>query len=180
MAMGQKNIIRHRVPQIRRGTEPKIKESYLPREGAHEPALCNVCESVYHHKRWYLKDDPIAVELQKDLLPIMVCPACRKTLDHFPGGVITLNGSFLADHKDQILHLIRNEERRAKEVNPLERVISIKDLGDSIEIHTTNEKFAQRVGKEIQRAFKGEVSYHWTHGDKFVRVEWHREGKAQE
>jgi hypothetical protein len=50
----------------------------------------------------------------------------------------------------------------------------------SIEIHTTNERFAQRLGREVKRAFKGEVTYHWTAGDKFVRVEWHHEGKTGE
>jgi hypothetical protein len=122
-----------------------------------------------------LKDDPIALELLKEPLERVVCPACRKSTDHFPGGIITLNGAYLTDHKDQILHLIRNEEGRAKEVNPLEGIISIKDLGASVEIHTTTEKFAQRIGKGIEKTFKGDISYHWTHGDKFVRVEWSRE-----
>lgn len=169
--MGNKNVTRHRVPQLRRGTEVKIKDSYIAREGPHEPTQCNVCQSVYHHKRWYLKDDPIALEILKEPIEMVICPACRKTGDHFPGGIVTIKGDDLSHSKDQMLHMIRNEEARAKQINPMEGIISIKDQGSSIEIHTINEKFAQKIGKEIKRAFKAAVSYHWTHGDKFVRVE---------
>ncbi|MBI1820284.1 MAG: hypothetical protein HY036_04650 [Nitrospirae bacterium] len=180
--MGHKNSIRHRVPQPIRGTAPKISDPYLPREGMPEPAKCKICQSVYHHKRWYAKDDPFALQAQNEPMELTVCPACRKAKDHFPGGVVTLRGGYLVAHKDQILHLIRNEETRAKKDNPLEVIFSVKDMGNRIEIHTTNEKLAQRIGKEIHRAFKGEVSYHWTHDlphDKFVRVEWHREAEKE-
>ncbi|MHB8481959.1 MAG: BCAM0308 family protein [Nitrospiria bacterium] len=177
--MGQKNTIRHRVPQVRRGTETKSADPYLSKKGLKEPAKCTGCKSVYHHKKWYSKEDPIAMELQKTPMQMTLCPACRKTLEHFPAGLVTLRGGFLTAHKDQILHLIRNEEARAKGVNPLERIISIKDLGDSVEIQTTGERFAQRIGKDVKKVFKGEVSYNWVSGDKRIKVEWHRQGEEE-
>lgn len=172
--MGRKNIIRHQVPELRRGTEAKSNDPYLSRRGLKEPAKCNMCQSIYHHKRWYLKDDPIAREFQDESIRLTVCPACRKTREHFPEGIITLRGKFLISHKDEILHLIRNEETRAKGVNPLEGIISVKEMENFIEIQTTSERFAERIGKDIKRAFKGEVHYHWAHGDKLIRVEWSR------
>ena len=81
-------------------------------------------------------------------------------------------------YKDQILHLVRNVETRAKEVNPLERIISIKNRKGDVEIQTTNERLAQRIGREIQRAYKGDVKYHWSRDDKFVRVDWDRKSPA--
>jgi NMD protein affecting ribosome stability and mRNA decay len=110
----------------------------------------------------------------------IVCPACRKISNHFLGGIVTLEGKFLSAHKEEILNLVRNEEARAKGVNPLERIISIKDVGDRVEIHTTSERLAQRMGREIHRAYKGNASYHWSTDDKFVRVEWHRAGEENE
>ena len=104
----------------------------------------------------------------------MICPACHKIQDRFAGGVITLEGRFLKTHKDQIIHLIQNQETRAKAINPLERIISIKNRGDRVEVQTTNERLAQRIGREIQRAYKGKAAYHWSRDNKFVRVEWHR------
>ena len=148
-------------------------DPYLPWGGMQEVAVCKRCGAVYHHKRWAMEGPPAV--LQGHTIRSVLCPACRRIHDHFPGGIITLRGGFLNTHKDQILHLVKNEEARAKENNPLERIISIKDWGNHIEIHTTNERFAQRIGKEIQRAYKGDATYHWSLNNHFVRVEWHRE-----
>lgn len=148
------------------------RDPYLPLLGPKEVAVCKRCGAVYHRKRW-------SIERSSDLLTegkirSVVCPACQKTHDGFPGGIIILSGEFLKPLKEQILHLIRNEESRAKRINPLERIISIKEGGDRVEIHTTSDRFAQRIGMEIRRAYKGDVTYHWSRDDKFIRVKWHR------
>lgn len=39
---------------------------------------------------------------------------------------------------------------------------------------TTHTKLAQRMGREMERAYHGEVHYHWSHQDKLVRVYWER------
>ena len=133
-----------------------------------------MCHAIYHHKRWYLEGEVLLSKAQKARVEMVLCPACHKIQDRFPGGIITLKGEFLKTRKDQIIHLVRNEEARAKGINPLERIISIKDQGESVEIQTTNERLAQRIGREIQRAYKGDATYHWSEDDKFVRVGWHR------
>ncbi|HLB01880.1 MAG TPA: BCAM0308 family protein [Nitrospiria bacterium] len=157
---------------------PSATDPYLPWGGIHEVVMCRMCHSIYHHKRWYLESEFPLKEARVTPIGLIICPACRKIHDHFPGGVITLRGEFLNTHKDQILNLVRNEEARAKGVNPLERIISTKDQDNWVEIQTTSERLAQRIGREIERAYKGEATYHWSRDDKFVRVEWHRpEGK---
>ena len=85
-----------------------------------------------------------------------------------------MRGEFLKSAKDQILGLIRNQEARAMDVNPLERIMEIRDQKDTMEIHTTTERFAQRLGREIQRAYKGVVVYHWSKDNKLARVSWER------
>lgn len=149
------------------------RDPYLPLMGPKEAAVCKRCGAVYHRKRWSM-ETPTDFLKDAEIRPV-VCPACQKTQDDFPGGIITLSGAFLKPHKDEILQLIRNEEDRAKRINPLERIISIKDQGKNVEIHATSDRFAQRIGMEIQRAYKGEVTYHWSRDDKFIRVKWHRE-----
>jgi hypothetical protein len=47
--------------------------------------------------------------------------------------------------------------------------------GGKIEIATTNEKLAQRLGRALKKAFHGDVTYHWSHDTKLVRVEWVKE-----
>jgi hypothetical protein len=162
-----------RPPRKLQKSSPVFKDPYLP-WGGRKTALCKVCRAVYHHKQWYLEDEMPRSKARKTEMSLVVCPACRKIQDRFPGGIIMLHGEFLKSHKDLILHLVRNEEARAKRVNPLERIISIKDRRETVEIQTTNERLAQRIGREIQRAYKGDAEYRWSRNDKFVRVEWHR------
>lgn len=159
----------------KRRSIPTYSDPYLRDKGAGEMAMCRMCQAVFHNKRWYLRGEIPLKEVRMVHAGLVLCPACRKMRDHFPGGVLTLRGGFLEAHKEEILNRAKNEESRAKAVNPLERIISIKEEGATMEIHTTNEKLAQRIGREIQRAFKGHVAYHWSRDDKLVRVEWERE-----
>jgi NMD protein affecting ribosome stability and mRNA decay len=152
-------------------------DPYLPWLGPKEGGVCKSCGAVYRNKRWSMED--AASSLKGRVVRSVTCPGCRKVHDSFPGGIVTLSGGFLAPHKEEILHLIRNEESRARQNNPLERIITIKDEGRAVEVQTTSDRFAQRIGREIHRAYKGEVNYLWSRDDKFIRVKWHREQEAQ-
>ncbi len=142
-------------------------------KGGQGVAVCEGCQAVYRNKRWY-RDNTALAAGEKAVQT--VCPACLKIRDNFPGGIVTLKGGFVLAHKHDLMNLVRNEEERARGFNPLERVMSIKENGKgSIVITTTNEKLAQRLGRAINRAFNGAVSYQWSHENKLVRVDWVRE-----
>ena len=148
------------------------RDPYIDPKGLKETGVCQKCGAVYRHKRWSLQ---VAVsELKGTTIRKVTCPACRKIRDRYAGGIVTLRGDFLMAHKDQIIHLVQNEETRAKGVNPLERIISLREGKGRIEIQTTSERFAQRIGREIKRAYKGNVEYQWSKDNKFIRVNWDR------
>jgi len=158
------------------GTSYKKKivttDAYLPK-GGQGAAVCEGCQAVYRNKRWYV--GPEVLTAGTDTLKV-VCPACLKIRDNFPGGIVTLAGGYVLPHKRELLKLVKNEEDRARGFNPLERVMSIKENGrGSIIVNTTNEKLAQRLGRAIKKAFHGAVKYHWSHDNKLVRVDWMRE-----
>ena len=106
--------------------------------------------------------------------PQVQCPACRRLNDNVPGGVLRLSGDFVWHHKDEIMNLIRNETILAQASNPLERVMSIETYDNVIEVTTTNEKLAQRIGKALNKAYKGHVEYKWGEDTKLARINWHR------
>ena len=136
-------------------------------------AVCEGCGAMYQNKRWY-RDEKRLKEGGKTVT--VVCPACLKIRDNFPGGIVTLQGDYVLPHKSDLLRLVKNEEERARGYNPLERVMSIKENGrGSIVINTTNEKLAQRLGRAIKKAFHGTVKYRWSHDNKLVRVDWVRD-----
>lgn len=150
-------------------------DSYLPRGASRRIAVCEGCRAVYQNKRWYAGADRYENAVRAVGTATMVCPACLKIRDNFPGGIVTLKGDYVLPHKEGLLNLVRNEEERARGFNPLERVMSIKENGHgSIIISTTNEKLAQRLGRAIKKAFHGVVAYHWSHDNKLARVDWER------
>ena len=145
---------------------------------------CPECHAVYQRKRWSLpgtsssRSTKTAASVPKKptrqvMVPqSFVCPACRKLRDGYAEGFLALHWSNWGTHKAEVLGLIHNEEDRAIRNNPLERVMSIRTRPDGADIETTTEHFAQRLGKHLERAFKGKIAYKWSHKDKQARVEW--------
>jgi len=158
----------------RTGTKKAIdtaKDPYLNKLAPGDKAVCTKCGSVYKDKRWSMKSAaaaaaPGAVEV--------TCPACQKIRDKYADGYVTLSGDFLAEHKEEILNLIRNKEERSMHTNPLHRIIEIKERPGTIEITTTTDKLAQRIGQMLKKTFSGEVEYKWSDDVKLVRVFWKR------
>ena len=155
-------------------------DPYLPPKGKGlaDVSICKDCTAVYHNKKWFL--DAALYEKKKKLKDLnwVICPACKKTKENVPNGVVTLKGDFLKQHKQEILNLIHNEDERSKNYNPLKRIMKIKESKGEIEILTTSAKLAQRIGTILFKAYSGEVEYKKHDNAKFMRVEWRRDTKA--
>ena len=137
---------------------------------------CPKCHAIRRNKRWHLDEkEYTALTLQHGAAVLERCPACRKIADGFPSGVVLLRGGYLREHRDEILKLVRNEEKRAMGVNPLERIISVTEENGKMEIATTDEKLAQRIGRELRKACRGTLEYKWSEDSKLLRVNWVRE-----
>jgi NMD protein affecting ribosome stability and mRNA decay len=152
----------------------RVNDPYMPKGGRHEIAICKECHAIYRGKRWFLDEELYRANIKKKTSNSVICPACLKIRDNYPGGVVTLKGDFLRNHKDDILNLVRNEGDRSLRDNPLERIMSINENRERIEIQTTNEKLAQKIGKAVYKAYSGELEYKWSEQNKFVRVDWNR------
>ena len=148
-------------------------DPYLPKEGPHDMAVCKKCHAIYHNKRWSLEEDLSKKGGNNKKRLLVLCPACEKIRDKYAEGFVTLKGGYLKEHKQDILNLIKHEEERAMELNPLERIMELKDRGVIVDITTTHEKLAQRIGKKVHKACQGELAIKWTK-DKITRVVWER------
>lgn len=156
---------------VNRETDP-----YIPRKSASAVGACTKCHAIRRNKRWYLDEkEYTALTRRRGTAAPERCPACRKIADGFPSGVVLLRGGYLREHREEILKLARNEEKRAMGFNPLERIMSVKNEGDQMEIATTDEKLAQRIGREVRKACRGTVEYKWSEDSKLLRVNWARE-----
>jgi NMD protein affecting ribosome stability and mRNA decay len=136
------------------------------------PALCRKCRAIYANKRWYFDNGEARKLAASPGTHKFVCPACQKIRDDYPEGIVTLTWSDLREHEAEIRGLISNVEARAMSVNPLERVMKVVRRRKDLEVQTTNDRLAQRIGRELERAYKGKATCHWAHRDMLARVTW--------
>jgi len=61
-------------------------------------------------------------------------------------------------------------EVRALSVNPLERVVKVVRRRKDLEVQTTNDRLAQRIGRELVWAYKAKVTSRWAYRDMLTRV----------
>jgi hypothetical protein len=145
------------------------RDTYLPRRSPKEVLHCSGCGAFYQRRRWTLKA-PAGLILPVRARPIY-CPACAKVKDRRASGELHLVGLGASD-RGEVLRIIRNEEGRAREKNPLERIMRLEALNGKWKVQTTTEKLAQRLGRAVRKARGGKIAYKWSHNNKFVRVVW--------
>jgi len=132
-----------------------------------EPTACPQCGAVYHKGRWTWTAAPR--DAHKSL-----CPACHRINDKYPGGLLTLKGPYLAEHKEELLNLARNEEKAERDEHPLSRIMSVDEKKGAIEISTTDAHLPQRIGEALHHAHQGTLTIHYAKEQKFIRVTWAR------
>ncbi len=106
------------------------KDMYLPTRSPGGLFWCTDCGAVYYRRHWTLAPAQEIRERVESLIGVSftLCPACRKIRDHYPSGELHLIG-VTPEEKREIFRLLMNEEERAREQNPLERIMSIHSGG---------------------------------------------------
>jgi len=145
---------------------------YLTDYGLKEVSVCPECRSFMMNKRWYSPEDSELMEGKE--INEVVCPACRRMSDNLPDGILTLSGDYLLEHEDEILNTLKNEEAKTRKKNPLARIMEIRQEGNVVTIHTTSDKLAQKMGRDIFKAHRGNLHYNWSGNENFLRVSWER------
>lgn len=147
---------------------------YRDRKDTPGKLICPNCHAISLQKRWFL-DEPMYEQLrtQSDVTAVM-CPGCERVERGIYDGHVLACGAYLAEHKQEILNLIGNEEAKARQTNPLSRIGATIDNGECLELHVTTQWLAERIGKELRKAYDGKLEIDHLQGDKFSRVRWSR------
>jgi NMD protein affecting ribosome stability and mRNA decay len=152
----------------------KIHDPYMKKDQYADPTICPSCGLVYHNKTWK-KDQELlkSMKLNKDVI-YKDCPACRKMKDDYPLGVLIIQGDILSQKGkiEEALNLIKHEEEKEQISNPLARIMKMENYGDRMEIKTTTEGLATRLGKALNKAYQGELEVIFSEHEKFLRVIW--------
>jgi len=145
-----------------------MTDPYKRPKKLHEPTVCPQCGAVYHEGRWQWLERPAGAHEEH-------CQACHRTIDDFPAGVLTFTGTFVEPHKQDILHLARNQEALEKQEHPENRIIRIEEAPDKLIITTTDIHLPRRIAEAERRAFHGKLHFAYEEDGYFVRVDWHRD-----
>ena len=100
------------------------RDTYLPLLSPKGIIQCSGCGAFYYRRHWTL-NPPSGFSYPVHAHPIY-CAACRKIRDRFPGGELQLRG-VEAGERGEIVRILRNEEQRAREKNPLERIMRLQE-----------------------------------------------------
>jgi NMD protein affecting ribosome stability and mRNA decay len=147
--------------------QEQVHDAYKAKSKLPEPTVCPECNAVYHQGRWQWLTAPADAHQQ-------ICPACHRIRDHYPAGFLTLQGAFFSAHREEIMHLVQNEEKHQRAEHPLKRIMGIEENADSTVITTTDIHLARGIGEAIHHAYQGELEFHYNQGENLLRVNWTR------
>jgi len=155
----------------------KIHDPYMNKNIYKDPTICPTCGLVYHNKMWR-RDEELSKQLRSVKgVEYKDCPACRKIKDNYPLGVLIIKGEIINDEKrlTEVQNLIKHEVEKESVSNPLARIMRIDRFDDRIEISTTTESLATRIGKAVNKAYQGELEFVFSENEKFLRVIWYKD-----
>ncbi|MCD6319810.1 MAG: ATPase [Candidatus Desulfofervidaceae bacterium] len=153
--------------------QEKIHDPYYEDKKYPEGVICSACGAIYKDGRWIW---PTEEEKKKGLSgEKILCPACRRVRDNYPAGIVVLSGTYLAEHKEEILNLANNIIEEEKKRSPLKRLINIEEEDGKLIFNFTDDHLARRVGEAVGRAHKGKLEIKYSEGAKFASVSWHRD-----
>lgn len=137
---------------------------------------CPRCGAIHDGHRWIPEpDQKISSGLAGKKVEKSNCPGCRRMERGQVEGVVTLKGAFLAKHLGEIKNVINRVEKNRHGRNVTSQVLRSSEENGEIIIETCDGHLAERIGKELHKAFKGNLGMKWQEKDSFVRVMWQRD-----
>lgn len=137
----------------------KQNRSKKPRREAAEsgPAsagfgVCPSCKAVHYQKRWR-HDFPSKLGSLDKALRFVSCPACKMIQGRLFEGQVLIEGVFVAMAQEVINRIVHVGERAFLR-DPLDRIISIRRRGATIEVLTTENQLALHIAREVQQMLR--------------------------
>ncbi|HEX9648540.1 MAG TPA: BCAM0308 family protein [Alphaproteobacteria bacterium] len=145
-----------------------IHDPYKTRLKLDDPTVCPQCGAVYRSDRWQWGIKP--ADAREEL-----CQACHRINDKYPAAEITVHGAFVARHRQEILDLVRNEEKIENAEHPLHRIMDIVADEDGLRITTTDIHLPRRIGLALAHAFNAPFDFDYDKEGYFLRGSWRRD-----
>jgi hypothetical protein len=155
---------------VRRGSEAGKRPRSAPATAPPpERSVCRICGADYARRTWRRRQLAAPAAQPTSLA---VCPACAQVRREEGLGSVVARGPFIGQNRAEIRRRIRNVCRRAGFTQPQRKLVSLRLEANELEIRTTSQKLAHRIGAELGKAFGGRVSYRWIDRDGTLRATW--------
>jgi NMD protein affecting ribosome stability and mRNA decay len=145
--------------------QERVHDAYKIKGKLPEPTVCPQCGAVFHEGRWQWGSAPEGAHSE-------TCPACHRIHDHYPAGFLTLQGEFFLAHRDEIMHLVHNNEKHERAEHPLKRIMAVEEKDGATQVTTTDIHLARGMGEALHHAYQGELNFHYNPEQNLLRVNW--------
>lgn len=142
-----------------------VHDAYKLKKKLPEPTVCPECGAVFHAGRWQWMPAPAGAHQE-------TCSACHRIHDHYPAGYLAMQGVFFLAHREEIMNLVHNEEKRERSEHPLKRIMAIEEKDGMTLVTTTDIHLARGIGEALHHAYQGELNYHYNPEENLLRVSW--------
>jgi NMD protein affecting ribosome stability and mRNA decay len=131
--------------------------------------------AVFDGLKWIYDEGEHSKLMRTKKAEVTLCPGHQRLEKRRVDGVVTLKGEFLESHYDEAINLINNIAEKQQQRNVAALVYNMHKNGDGIMVETTDTSLAERIGKEFEKAFNGNLAIQWLDDAEFVRVNWSRD-----
>lgn len=131
------------------------KRTTLERSGTMK--ICKSCHFINDGKKWFYDEAQLSSLLKKKEFEYVLCEACRRMRDKIICGVVYLEGEIILRQADEIIKMLRHEERIEQTHNHLSRIFDIRKEDNRLVIETLNEQLATHIGRQMKKRYKGHL-----------------------
>ncbi len=117
--------------------------------------VCTECNAVFNGKKWN-SSHGLSQKSVANLDPTL-CTACKRIRDKVALGTVHLEGRVIDSRLDEIMRMIRREERIEQSHNHCSRILDITSNGRKMTIRTVNSSLAIHIARQFKKTFKGRI-----------------------
>ncbi len=137
--------------------------------------ICPSCYAVCVEEKWVFDEGLREKGMRGHDWERSLCPGCDRVARGRVDGVVHLSGDFLLGHREEAKNLIHSVAEKKLKKNIAARIAHIEEKEKEIIIETTDQALAERLGKEFEKAYHGQLDIQWQEKSTFARVYWHRD-----
>lgn len=154
---------------VQRQSSRHEEQEYGP--GRRGFVVCPSCAAVHTGKRWVASFVNVRNATSDKTVRFRRCPACEMIFSKKFEGQVVLTHVPLVRMAD-VLARIAHMDKVARRQDPMDRIIHVRRSGHRVEVTTTENQLAVRIGKAVKSLLKGKLTIRWSKEEDIVRLLW--------